>query len=268
MHLPRSVAVVLGFVALLTGAASCSDGGPTAPSWPFVRARLDNFQATQLGLTGQVCGTSFQFSAYDELTFDLKGVHGKDYFGTTVHHVMDDGTETLLGSVTQCAATVTPCSKPVSICLEPGTEIGEGTMKIWAQVPWTPVRRWNLFIRDARHDSNRVAAEIRRPDGLPYANAGILHVTARRLSNTTGSFDYVVWNPGVRDRRIFVTHEVWSNGVRLSTASSTYLELFPFAQGVGGGIFISSAPSELVVFIEERTLDGVLLATDRKTAIF
>ena len=263
----RAVAVV-GLVALSAGAIGCGGDSPAGPGPVFLDARLTNLQARQLGLAGVVCNTGFQYVAHDELTFDLKTRDWSKLEGATVHHVQEDGTETLVGQLNQCAPTVTPCSRPLSVCLVPGSTPGDSQVRIWAQLPWTPVRRWTLFVRGARRDTNRVSAEITRPDGLPHASAGIAFISARRLTSTTGSFDYVVWSPGIRDRRIFVTREVWSNGARLSTSTVNFLETIPTTQGTSGAILIGTGPTELIVTIEERTLDGLILATDRKSAVF
>jgi hypothetical protein len=264
----RRVVAVVGVLALSAGAIGCGGDSPTGPGPTLLEARLANLQARQLGLLGVVCDTGFQYVANDELTFDVETRDWSKLEGATVHHVQEDGTETLVGQLNQCVATVTPCSRPLSVCLLPGSTPREGQVRIWAQLPWTPVRRWTLFVRDARRDTNRVSAEITRPDGLPHASAGIAFVSARRLTSTTGSFDYVIWSPGIRDRRIFVTREVWSNGVRLSSSTINFLETIPTTQGTSGAILIGTGSTELIVTIEERTLDGLILATDKKSAVF
>ncbi len=252
---------LMASVLVLT-AAACSD----SPTKPDDGPHIANFQARQLGLAHQVCNASFQYWVYDELTFDVLGVDSSTLVGTTLHEVGADGSLALVGKVAQCAATVTPCSTNTSVCL---TAPGSGRIRVYTGVQWTPVRTWRTFLRTGSVDSNIVQADIARPDGLHTGStASIAVIDARRTGPTVGEFTLTTYSPGVAGRRITLTREVWVNGARFSTFSSSFAEDRMGHRQTSGGILISADASEFVGLLEEHDANGNLIATDRKSVMF
>jgi hypothetical protein len=248
--------------------ASC-DGASNAPS-PFGRAELTNLKVSQLGLRHAFCGGGFQYVVYDELVFDIIRRPASTYLGATLHSVLDDGTDAWMGSVTQCPEDLTACASPSAVCLTASSD-GGGRIRAYASVPWTPVRTWRVFLRSGEATSNVVQADIARPDGLPFGNvAAIAFIEARRSSGTTtlGSYSLQAYSPGVAGRRITLRYEVWANGVQLSSHQLEILETRVETKGLVGGISIAPGPTELVGLLEERDVNGNLIATDRKIALF
>jgi hypothetical protein len=253
--------------AAILSVASC--GSSTGPS-TFARVRLANLEVTQLGLTHSLCGGAFAYMVQDELRFEVIGRPASDYVGATLQHVLDDGTETLMGTVTQCPESVTACTSPAAVCLA-GSSASGGHIRAFTRVAWTPTRTWRTFLRSGNSNSNVIQADITRSDGLPFGNlAAIAFLDAQRsgVSSTAGSFSLQAYSPGIAGRRVTLTYEVWSNGVRLSANTSSFVETRVEVRGPSGGILISSDPSELVGLLEERDAMGNVIATDRKTALF
>ncbi len=269
MRVPHTLRSLTALAVVLMAGMSCDGQSPTAPApvSPFTRIR--NLQAQQLGLPPALCNAGFSYQVHDELTFEVAGQSAASLVGATLHHALEDGTETLIGPVTQCAETVSACSAAASVCVRESSDSG-GTIRAFARVPWTPERRWNLFLRSHAKDSNRLSATIARPDNLPMGpNAAIAFIDARRSSSTGGSYTLIAYSPAVTGRRIYLTREAWSGGVRLSTLTFEFSETPPAGTvGFSGGITITSSTTELVGIMEERDFGGNLVASDRKTIVF
>jgi hypothetical protein len=255
----------LTVISVLT-ATGCEGQLPTAPAVVASRTRIQNLVAKQLGLAHEVCFPSFQYRVHDELTFDVVGQPASLFIGGTVHHMQEDGTETLVAPITSCRDDITPCSA-TSACVRESHDSG-GTIRVYANVPWTPERAWNVFIRSATRDSNRLNAFISRPDALPMGQtAAIAHMEARRSSATSGGYQVLVWSPGIVNRRIRLTIETWSGGTLIRQSVRNEPERTAGLTGSSGGITIGSGPSELVAIVEEFE-NNVLIATDRRTIPF
>jgi hypothetical protein len=268
----RRIAFQLMLIGLASAGMACAEN-PVAPTTPAPLAggmALQDFRVSQIGLTNAVCIAGFQYLVHDQLTVDITGQTGATLVGATVHQVDDNGATTQIATVNQCTEAASHCGPSAVACLTRSSPDG-GQVRIFTTVPWSPTRRYQLFLRSGGLDSNTVSATITRPDNLPFGpNAAIAHIDARREgSDTTGGFHVSAFNPRVAGRRIRLTREVWSNGGLLSSSTTEFQETQPtLTVGVTGGITIAAAPTELVVLLEERDAGGAVIATDRRAMFF
>jgi hypothetical protein len=262
----RQATRAVAFSALALGAGACGNS-PSEPS-SFGQS-IANLRITQLGLAHEVCPNSgYQYLALDELTFDTAGRRGAELVGSTVHQVRTDGTEVAVGNVEQCPETFTRCQTGSTVCLTKSSESG-GTVRVRTYSPWTPQREWRVFLRHEGKTSNTLAGTLTRQDNLPFGNAGIAFFDAYRIDGTTGLFSVFHYNPGVSGRRFTITRELWFNGNRGSTTTSQHSEDGGAGVGgVSGGVGISTAPTEMVVTLEERDASGMVIHTERHAKFF
>jgi hypothetical protein len=199
---------------------------------------------------------------HDEVTFEISDT-GQGVIGQQVIQLVG-GQMVFLGPVTECAATVTPCTQPTSICALPSGQ-GAAKVRIYRRLDWSPQYEWKIFVRGADRDTNTRSVVVNRPEGLPHGErAAIAYIDA---SKNHPFYSYVIaaYSPGVAGRRIRITREMWANGVRFSQGTYEQGENSSKLVVSTGAANWPAGPVEFVGLMEELDAAGVVIATDRKT---
>ena len=256
------------FIAVVVlGSASCNKSSPsTGPTPPAGPLAISGLQAQPLGLLHQVCNVPFEYTAVDQLVFDVSA-GASSVVGATVVHEEEGKQPVTLGAVTQCPPTITPCSS-TSVCVTASTETST-KVRIYTRVPWSPQWTWNLAVQTQSGKSNLLNALLTRPEQLPAGTlAGIADLSAQRTSQTAGTYRVVVYSPGVAGRFILISTEVYLGAQLLSTKTVTFNEA-PERQieTDSGSLTLPQAEATVTVFLQERDAAGALLARDTKSVI-
>jgi hypothetical protein len=92
-----------------------------------------------------------------------------------------------------------------------------------------------------------------------------MHIDASK-NHPFYSYVIIAYSPGVPGRRIRLTREMWSNGVRFSQLTWEEAEITgdPLVVSTGAANW-PAGPTEFIGIMEEFDASGALIATDRKS---
>jgi hypothetical protein len=252
----RAIGIVVA--AVLIG--GCNQA--TAPD-PVATGSIKNLQVRQLGLTHNVCNWAWDYAVHDEVTFETHRLSAAALVGASAIQLV--GTERIaLGTIGNCPETTTPCTAQTTVCVTQSSQAG-GTIRIYRRLEWSPQYQWNILVNMDGEDTNVLSLVVNRPEGLPFGDwAAIAHIDAGK-NLPYYSYVIVAYSPGVLGRRIRITREIWSNGIRFSQLTFERPETSARLVVSTGPSNWPPGPAEFIGIMEEIDANGVVIVTDRKS---
>ena len=244
---------------------------PTAPT-AAASVHISNLRVRQIGLDRDLCPSrGIYYKVWDELVFDYQGATEQQISGASLSYLQPDGLRAAMGAIGRCQGPADPCSNG-GICLldAPGTS---GTVRAVVNARWQPSWTWNVRVDSLAppSSSNALLGTIERPDQLPSGDKAVfISLKVTRSSGTSGgSFDYVIYSPGLSGRVIMHRLRVLENGTPYGAGRNDYYSSSESSSsaivGSSGGLSIPSGPFDATADFIERDASGATVSTGSTT---
>lgn len=270
MRIARTCSFSLALAALAgCGGKSEPGGAPTGPT-AGTPVQISNLRASEIGLDTDLCPQRVYYKVWDELLFDYQGATEQQITGANLSYLQPDGLKVTLGAIARCQAPAAPCSNG-GICLLTASG-ATGSVRAVISAKWQPSWTWNLLVDSPTppSSSNALAATVDRPDRLPTGDKAVfISLRVTRTIVGGGSYDFVIYSPGIPGRVIMHRLRVLENGKTFSATQNNYYSSSESASssiiGSGGGLSIPSGQFDAVADFIERDALGSTVSTGTAT---